>query len=51
MPAAFLGWTLIPLLGIGITMMRYNSVDPETHPIDQREVCYTKIHSNFVKKK
>ncbi|XP_058799457.1 glucose dehydrogenase [FAD, quinone]-like [Phymastichus coffea] len=41
LPAAFLGWTLIPLLGIGFTMMRYNSIDPETHPIDQRQLLST----------
>lgn len=37
-PAAFVGWSLIPLLGIGFTMLRYSSVDPESHPVNQRQV-------------
>lgn len=38
MPMGFLGWSLIPLVGIGITMLRYNNVDPESHPINQKQV-------------
>ncbi|XP_001602133.1 glucose dehydrogenase [FAD, quinone] [Nasonia vitripennis] len=40
-PAAFVGWSLIPLLGIGFTMFRYSSIDPESHPINQRQLLRT----------
>jgi len=33
-----LGLGLIPLLAIGLTVYRYNSLDPESHPQNAREV-------------
>jgi len=33
-----LGFGLIPLLAIGLTVYRYNSLDPESHPQNAREV-------------
>jgi len=35
---SFLGFGLIPLLAIGLTVYRYNSLDPESHPQNAREV-------------
>lgn len=33
-----LGLGLIPLLAIGLTVFRYNSVDPESHPQNAQQV-------------
>jgi len=33
-----LGFGLIPLLAIGLTIYRYNNLDPESHPQNAREV-------------
>lgn len=33
-----LGLSLIPLLAIGLTVYNYNSLDPESHPQNAREV-------------
>ncbi|KAL7288997.1 hypothetical protein TKK_0016954 [Trichogramma kaykai] len=41
LPATFVGWSLIPLLGVGFTMLRYNSVDPENHPTNQQQLLST----------
>ncbi|XP_012274595.2 glucose dehydrogenase [FAD, quinone] [Orussus abietinus] len=34
LPTSFLGWSLVPLVMIGLTYFRYNAVDPESHPSD-----------------
>ncbi|XP_029037757.1 glucose dehydrogenase [FAD, quinone] [Osmia bicornis bicornis] len=33
-----LGFSLIPLLAIGLTVFRYNQADPESHPSDARQL-------------
>lgn len=33
-----LGFSLIPLLAIGLTVFRYNQADPESHPTNARQV-------------
>ncbi|XP_029680542.1 glucose dehydrogenase [FAD, quinone]-like [Formica exsecta] len=33
-----LGFSLIPLLAIGLTVYKYNSLDPESHPQDAQEL-------------
>ncbi|XP_017797975.1 PREDICTED: glucose dehydrogenase [FAD, quinone] [Habropoda laboriosa] len=33
-----LGFTLIPLLAIGLTVFRYNQADPESHPTNARQL-------------
>jgi len=33
-----LGFSLIPLLAIGLTVYKYTSLDPESHPENTQEV-------------
>lgn len=35
---SILGFTLIPLLAIGLTIYKYNQEDPESHPFDTEQV-------------
>ncbi|KOX67656.1 Glucose dehydrogenase [acceptor] [Melipona quadrifasciata] len=35
---SILGFSLIPLLAIGLTVFRYNQADPESHPNDARQL-------------
>ncbi|XP_014203590.1 glucose dehydrogenase [FAD, quinone] [Copidosoma floridanum] len=41
LPTAWVGWSLLPLLGIGFTVFRYSSIDPESHPVNQRQLLST----------
>ncbi|XP_076665164.1 glucose dehydrogenase [FAD, quinone] [Andrena cerasifolii] len=36
-----LGFSLIPLLAIGLTVFRYNQADPESHPTNARQLLRT----------
>lgn len=35
---SLLGWSIIPLLTIALTVFRYSNVDPESHPTNTREL-------------
>lgn len=35
---SILGFTLIPLVAIGLTIYKYNQEDPESHPFDREQV-------------
>lgn len=37
-PLAIIG--LVPIFAAGLAFMRYVTVDPESHPVDVRHVCY-----------
>ena len=40
--------TLLPLLAVGITYFRYQSVDPESPPVDAVNVIYNHISHKHV---
>ncbi|XP_046753934.1 glucose dehydrogenase [FAD, quinone] [Diprion similis] len=39
--SSLLGLTAVPLIAIGLSVLRYNSVDPEGHPTDARQLLPT----------